>query len=449
MKKIYCLSAIFFLLSIGLVFNDNIWFDESYTLALVQHNFSDIIHILKNDMHPPLYFICLKLWLFCFGSSLIQTKIFSTLGLLSTLALGCTLIRKDFGEKIACLYILFVAAMPMVYYFSVQQRCYSWCIFWVTLCFVMGIRIRNKVPGYNYVIFAVAFLFSAYNHIYALIAAGGIAVFVNFYCIFDLHGNKKAIRNIVITDFVILAGYIPWVFILISQTENAISGFWLTSLEPLSILVFVVTVVVSAIVLRKKENRRFPVISGVFCIMFVQVLGLGVSLMIRPLYIARYAAPLIGIFALVLAFCVERKANIKRIIILTGFVIIFQYIWILRFEYAGSLPGFRNEFSKEMESDDIFLYSDSSFGVMSYYYPENRHLCFCYESWFDAWQNVQFVDKDSFPGQNNASKLWYVVNRQNGVPVWMKERWDMTLRYSFQNDFNTFDVYQLESTSMH
>ena len=236
---------------------------------------------------------------------------------------------------------------------------------------------------------------------------------------------------------------------MISQTRNAISGFWLTSLEPLSILVFVVTVVVSAIVLRKKGNRRLPVIFGVFCVMFVQVLGLGISLMIRPLYIARYAAPLIGIFALVLALCVERKANIKKIIILTGFVIIFQYIWTLRFEYAGSLSGFRDEFSKEMESDDIFLYSDSSFGVMSYYYPENLHLCFCYESWFDAWQNVQFVDKDSFLVQNNASKLWYVVNRQNGIPVWMKERWDMTLRYSFQNDFNTFDVYRLESTSMH
>ena len=436
--------SLLFLLSIGLAFSGSIWFDESYTLALVRHDYPDIIRILKNDMHPPFYFISLKLWLDCFGYSLAWTKLFSSLGLLATLLLGCTLVRKDFGTKAARLYILFVAAMPMVYYFSVQQRCYSWCIFWVALCFVMGLRIRDKTAWYNYAAFAAAFLCSAYNHTYGLVAAGGIALFVNLYCFFY---RRNTIRNIIITDLAILAGYAPWLFILVSQTRNAISGFWLTSLEPLSILLFAVSVVVSVMILRKKENRRIPVMAGLFCILFVQVLGLGLSLVVRPLYIARYAAPLMGIFALVLALCTSGSFlyDKKRIAILIGIAIIFQYILVFRFEYADSLSGFREEFAKEKTADDIFLYSDTSFGVMSYYYPDDRHLCFCYESWFEAWENVRFIDKDSVEEQKSGGSLWYVVNRQGRIPDWMKERWDMALRYSFRNDFNTFDVYLLEN----
>lgn len=445
-KNIFCLSAIVYLLSIGLIFSNNIWFDESYTLALVKHDFSDMIHILKSDMHPPLYFISLKLWVSCFGFSMVQTKIFSTLGLLSTLLLGCTLIRKDFGEKAACYYTLFVAATPMVYYFSVQQRCYSWCVFWVTLCFVMGMRMMHKATLCNCILFAAAFLFSGYNHTYALIAVAGIAGFVNLNYFFK---KKKGIRNIILTDFLVLAGYAPWMVALISQTRSAVSGFWLTSLETLSVVVFFISVVVFAAVLWKKENRKLPIMAGVFSIMFVQVLGFGTSLLIRPLYIARYAAPLIGIFALVLALCFERKVMSKKIVVSIGFIIILQYIGIFCFEYSPSISEFRNEFEKESEVDDIFVYSDSAFGMMSYYYPKNPHICFCYESWFEAWENVQFADKDSFIEEKNGSKLWYVVNEKSYIPDWMKKKWNMVLKYSFRNDFNCFDVYLLNGTTIH
>ncbi len=307
-KVVYCLAISIFLMSIGLVFNDNIWFDESYTLELVKHNFTDIISLLEMDMHPPLYFISLKIWMNYAGYSLVQAKIFSALGLLSTLILGCTLIRKDFGEKVACLFILFVAATPMVYYFSVQPRCYSWCVFWVTFCFVIGNRVMNKKSFYNYILFVIGCLFAAYNHIYSLIAVAGLASFVNLYL---LH-KRQGVRNIILTDFIILLGYTPWMPVLFSQTQSAASGFWLASLEPLSVIVFSISAVIFFLILGKKENRKLSVLCGMFSIMFVQVLGLGISLIMRPLYIARYAVPLLGIFALVLACCFEKKVVAKK-----------------------------------------------------------------------------------------------------------------------------------------
>lgn len=82
---------------------------------------------------------------------------------------------------------------------------------------------------------------------------------------------------------------------------------------------------------------------------------------------------------------------------------------------------------------------------MSYYYPENTHMCFCYEPWFEVWQNVRFVDEKDFREEKNGYKQWYVVNRKSKVPEWMKKKWKMVLTYSFRNDFNDFDVYLLDS----
>ena len=138
-KWLYVLTCLLFLLSVGLIFSKSIWFDESYTLALIRHDYLDIISILKDDMHPPLYFLCLKLFCSVFGYSLIATKLFSSMGFLFALLLGCTLIKTDFGEKVAYVYVLSFANIPMVYYFSTQQRCYSWSVFWVTLCLPFGI----------------------------------------------------------------------------------------------------------------------------------------------------------------------------------------------------------------------------------------------------------------------------------------------------------------------
>ena len=76
---VYIIFAVLSLFSLTLIFNDNIWFDEAYTLSLIQHNYSDIINILKSDMHPPLYFLSLKtllhLWILNNGNKNISQSV--------------------------------------------------------------------------------------------------------------------------------------------------------------------------------------------------------------------------------------------------------------------------------------------------------------------------------------------------------------------------------------
>ena len=45
----------------GLCFNDSVWADEAYTMLLVQKPWPEAWKLLISDVHPPLYYIIVKL----------------------------------------------------------------------------------------------------------------------------------------------------------------------------------------------------------------------------------------------------------------------------------------------------------------------------------------------------------------------------------------------------
>jgi uncharacterized membrane protein len=78
------LSAVFYFNNI--LFSD-LWSDEVYTKAMVTSSISDMFSLFRNDLHPPLYFIVLKVFTSLFGSGAISLRAFSVIGVLSTLIL--------------------------------------------------------------------------------------------------------------------------------------------------------------------------------------------------------------------------------------------------------------------------------------------------------------------------------------------------------------------------
>lgn len=444
-KLSYIIFAILPLLSIGLIFNNNIWFDEAYTLSLIKHSYPEIIEILKTDMHPPLYFISLKCFCDIFGYSILITKIFSVLGYVATLSLGLTVIKKNFNAQTSIVYMLAISAIPMSLYFSVQQRSYQWCIFFVTLCFIEALLFLEDQRTYHGVIFVIAALLAAYNHIYALLAVGIIFAFVNIYVLIK---NRRLIKAILIADIAMTAGYSPWIIPLLYQTEAASGSFWLTGIEPLSVFVFLAGILISALILIKRENRRLPVIFAIICILSIQIVGLLVTIFVRPFYIARYSVVIAGIFALLIAFGTkDLKGKFKKLIcVLLCVLNIICVISTGRFEYNSSMKDFFSRFDKISSPRDAFVYCDSSFGILSYYYPENTHICTYHEQWFSAFDNIECIDKNKLLDKTRSyDTVWLVKNELKKTPEYIKKDFRLSLVDSFKCDFNTFEVYLMQN----
>lgn len=82
------------------VFHTNLWFDESYSVAIAKHSITDIWNITGNDVHPALYYWMLHLLFLIFGNNIIVYRIFSAIAVAILGILGYTHIRKDFGDKV-------------------------------------------------------------------------------------------------------------------------------------------------------------------------------------------------------------------------------------------------------------------------------------------------------------------------------------------------------------
>lgn len=475
----YIVFAILSLFSLSLIFNNNVWFDEAYTLSLIQHNYAEVIKILETDMHPPLYFISLKAFCEIFGYSIMATKMFSVIGYIATLLLGCTVIKKHFGSDTSKVYMLTIGAIPMSLYFSVQQRSYQWCIFFVTLCFIEALLFIEKHKTCHCILFVVAALFAAYNHIYALLAVGVIFAFVNIYIFLK---NRKLIKAIILADISMIIGYLPWLFPLLHQAGAASDGFWLTSVEPLSVIVFVSGIVISALILAKKENRSLPVIFAIVCVLSVQAIGLAVTIFISPFYIARYSVVILGIFGLLIAFGTKKRRDAvhssgrqldsinpsspdcspsvsykvsntkvklkKAICILLCVMSIACFVVTGMFEYNSSMSDFFKRFNKASSSSDIFVYCDNSFGIMSYYYPQNTHICTYRKAWFDAFDNIKCIDKNGLADEISPDDtVWFVKNELTKTPQYIESNFELKLTDTFQCDFNTFELYSAKKAA--
>ncbi|MFR3782676.1 MAG: hypothetical protein ACLTXR_02275 [Clostridia bacterium] len=91
-------------------FHSNIWFDESYSVAISNHSFSEIWTIGGNDVHPILYYWMLKIINILFGSNIIIYRIFSVLGIVGLGILGFTHIKKKILEQKQGYYLHFLVS---------------------------------------------------------------------------------------------------------------------------------------------------------------------------------------------------------------------------------------------------------------------------------------------------------------------------------------------------
>lgn len=435
-KQLYLCFAILSLVPCLLLFSESIWFDEAYTLSLIKHSFSEILKILASDMHPPLYFLSLKVFCNIFGYSLVTTKLFSLLGYILTVLLGPTIVKSTYSSKTALIYMLCLGAVPMCYYFAVQQRSYFYSILFVTLCFLFAVRLLREYKLKDALLFSMCGLLACYNHIFAMVVC--VTIFATVNVVF-LVKNRRQISKIFLADIIIIFGYLPQLSTLFSQVKSASSEFWLNGIEPLSVIIFAIGVVLSILIIIR--NREFEVCFAVATILAIQLIGLIVTIAIRPLYIARYSVIVLGVFALLVAIVLHKNFK-KSVCICLCVLNLVCFMLTLALEYNSSLVDFVERFDDKLGSSDTIVYLDSSFGIVSYYFPENNHICTYRQNWFDAFDSVNSISKQDV-SNNIRESSWLIKNTNKKLPTYITENFEVFLDDTFRSDFNTFDVYRI------
>ena len=196
-------------------FHGYIWFDESYSVAIANHSFSEIWRIGSGDVHPVLFYWALHVLNLVFGQNILVYRLFTVLGSIALASLGYTHVRRDFGWKPGVLFTAFVLFIPYTAIMSIEIRMYSWATFSVMLCALtawriacalrepacegsvacvqkraQGKRLLAGAPLSWWVVFAVSSLFSAYLHYFGAMSAFMVNLLLLIFCI-----NRAARRR--------------------------------------------------------------------------------------------------------------------------------------------------------------------------------------------------------------------------------------------------------------
>ncbi|MCB0191341.1 MAG: glycosyltransferase family 39 protein [Anaerolineae bacterium] len=188
----------------------SLWSDEGNSVALARRGLVEIAQRTAFDIHPPLYYWLLKLWIGLWGDSEVGLRSFSAvLGVLCVYLIGWLGIRL-FGRRVGLLAALLAALSPFQVYYSQEARMYMLLTLLGTLTIVWAVLIAEQPANLwfklGYIVTVTAGLYTHYA--YPVVwAAAAIAV---GYQLVALRSRLSVIGGWIFVQFIPLLFYLPW-----------------------------------------------------------------------------------------------------------------------------------------------------------------------------------------------------------------------------------------------
>lgn len=216
-----------FLTTYSLFDNGSYWMDELFSVEASKSSLKEMFTIwLIPDVHPPLYQLVLKLWVFMFGVEEWVTRALSIIfGLIAVITFLCWL-KIRFDKRSMFLGGAILVTHSLLTYYSQEARSYAMMFLGAT---TSTIFLFDYLSGYTKIItkqFLLYFslIILSLSHYFGLIYSGLIIILLLFY-------HRKVLNQFLLTIFVGMAMLIWPLFHFLSGRINELSGgnFWITS----------------------------------------------------------------------------------------------------------------------------------------------------------------------------------------------------------------------------
>jgi mannosyltransferase len=203
----------------------SIWHDEGYTMMLVPQSIGSIIARTGRDVHPPLYYLALHLWIGLFGRSELAARGLSAIFSLATIVVGYLLIRRLFNEPAARLAALFLALGPFLVRYSQEARMYGMVAFLMVLatyCLTRAVESRNWAWWLGYSLSIAASLYTHYYAVFLILAHW-------IWMALQTSRPQAGLRNRRWWSSNIVAAllFVPWLPVAYHQFTRVQASFWI------------------------------------------------------------------------------------------------------------------------------------------------------------------------------------------------------------------------------
>ncbi|KPL89201.1 glycosyltransferase family 39 protein [Ardenticatena maritima] len=214
-----------------------LWWDEGYSIFFATEPIGRLVELTSLDIHPPLYYVLLKIWFGLVGVGALQARLLSVvLGVLAV-PLMWRVARRLFGWDDAVLATALLATAPFHIYYSQEVRMYALFLLLTILAvsaLVEWSETRRPVWG---AVLAGALTALLYTQYYAAFIVAAIVLMWAWWRRHAAHA--PSLRHLSMALGASLLAYAPWVLYAAPRLYTYVRGkVAIEADEPLTPLMF-------------------------------------------------------------------------------------------------------------------------------------------------------------------------------------------------------------------
>ncbi len=239
MKKYWVLSLII-LSGLLLRFSHNLgislWHDEAFSVLMLRYPWHEMFYRLGLDVHPPMYYIALRLWHYVFGDSMLSLRGFSIFFGTLTIPAGYLFIKQAFQSQKVALWAAFLLAIsPFELTFSSDARMYTFGGFFAIMAAYFLIKALRSEKCQYYLGFAISTAIIILTHYYLLFTAAAMGLYALIYLFKTYRLQFKKYLPLVLSYILVFAAFAPWLKTFLWQLGSVTGSYWIPDMTRWSI----------------------------------------------------------------------------------------------------------------------------------------------------------------------------------------------------------------------
>lgn len=212
---------------------ESLWVDEIYSYRQALKPIANIIANASADVHPPTYYILLRLWVLVFGTS--EAALRSCSAFLGVIAVPFMyLLGKRLWNARLGLFAAFLLTISHFHiHYSQETRNYTYLVLVVLLGMLAFVRLLDEVREHGkptrqtIILYILANTLLLYSHFFALFVTIAQNLYIASLLVFDRNFFQRVLKRWIVLQIVLLLIFSPWMNILYWQIKSVNKGFWI------------------------------------------------------------------------------------------------------------------------------------------------------------------------------------------------------------------------------
>jgi 4-amino-4-deoxy-L-arabinose transferase-like glycosyltransferase len=184
-----------------------LWFDEIFSVHAAEHSWSGLVRFVAADLvHPPLFYLLLKVWIAVGGESLLWLRLFPATVSVAAI-IPCVLLARELklNTSETALAVLFLAVNGFLIKYAQEVRMYG-LLFFLSACSLwlfVSISRSEHSSKWRWAALTLTNLLLVYTHYYGWLMVSVQLIIVLLLC-------RKRTRGAIISSALLILAYVPW-----------------------------------------------------------------------------------------------------------------------------------------------------------------------------------------------------------------------------------------------